>query len=464
MASTLGSVTESRVNQSMTQTRALTWTGLLLAFGVAACSTSEMLEVETPDQITPDKAGSAVGAAALRASALGNFAAFYGGDYGGSFHGLNITSGMLTDEIESARGGTEHLDSRAQNEGVQPLGTTWSFVGQSMTQTIRAIKALKEFAPEVSATEKATKATQIGHLYALQGFAYTLLAENYCSGIPISNADDLNPATELLTTAQMFARATAYFDTAATTLGTTTADQPFRNAVAVGRARVLLNLGQYEQAATAVAAVPTNFNFAIAYSTTSVVNAIYDWMNGTLNYAPADREGGNGMDYISARDPRVTVIRNAAGDPTPRAGQDGAIHYTQTVFPTGASPVPLATGVEARLIEAEAALKRGDAATWLAKLNDARATVSGLTPLADPGAGVARENLLFRERAFWFWGTAHRLGDLRRLVKNYSRSAASVYPTGPYFKGGSYGSDVVLIPAQAEKNNPDFTGCTATTP
>jgi hypothetical protein len=435
-----------------------------VAMGVAACSTSEMLDVETPDQITPDKAGSAVGAAALRAAAIGNFAAFYGGDYGGSFHGVSITSGMLTDEIESARGGTEHLDSRAQNEGVQPLSTTWAFVGQSTTQTIRAIKALKEFAPEGTAAEKATKATQIGHLYALQGFAYAILGENYCSGIPIANADDLDPKTDLLSTAQLFGRAIAYFDTAASTLGTTTADQPFRNAVAVGRARVLVDQAKYDEAAAAVAAVPTSFSFTVAYSTTSIINAIYDWMNGTLNYAPADKEGGNGMDYISARDPRVTVIRNAAGQPTPRAGQDGAIHYTQTVFPSANSPMPLATGVEARMIEAEAALKKSDVTTYLAKLNDARATVTGLTPLTDPGSTAARENLLFRERAFWFWGTAHRLGDLRRLVKDYKRDAESVYPTGPYFKGGAYGKDVVLIPAQAEKNNTDFTGCSATTP
>ena len=170
------------------------------------------------------------------------------------------------------------------------------------------------------------------------------------------------------------------------------------------------------------------------------------------------------MDYISARDPRVTVIRNAAGVPTPRAGQDGAQHFTQTVFPTAGSPMPLATGVEARLIEAEAALKKTTMATYLAKMNDARTTVSTLTPLADPGSTVARENLLFRERAFWFWGTAHRLGDLRRLVKDYKRGAETVYPTGPYFKGGAYGTDVVLIPAQAEKNNPAFTGCSATAP
>jgi hypothetical protein len=446
-----------------TYTTRSTLASLLLVCTVAACNTDDLLDVETPDQITPEQAASAVGAAALRASAIGNFAAFYGGDYGGSFHGVSITSGMLTDEIESARGGTEHLDSRAQNEGVQPLNTTWAFVGQSTTQTVRAIRALKEWAPEGTATEKATKATQIGHLYALQGFAYTILAENYCSGIPIANADDLDPKTDILTTAQLYERAQAYFDSAATTLGTTTADQPFRNLVAVGRGRVLVDLARYDDAAAAVSAVPTNFRFEVSYSQTSVVNAIYDWMNGTLNYAPANREGGNGMDYITARDPRVTVIRNAAGDPTPRAGQDGAIHYTQTVFPAANSPMPLATGVEARMIEAEAALKKGDATTYLARLNAARATVTGLTPLADPGSTVAREDLLFRERAFWFWGTAHRLGDLRRLVKDYKRSAESVYPTGPYFKGGAYGTDVVLIPAQAEKNNPEFQGCSPNT-
>jgi starch-binding outer membrane protein, SusD/RagB family len=437
---------------------------LVFAIGLGACSEQELLSVETPDQITPENVNSPVGAAALRAAAIGNFAAFIGGDYGGSFHGLSITSGMLTDEIESARGGTEHLDSRAQNEAVQPLSTTWAFVGQSTTQTVRAIVALKKYALESTATERATKATQVGHLYALQGFAYTLLAENYCSGIPIANADDLNPKTDLLTTADMYARALAYFDTAGTTLGTTPADQPFRNLVAVGRGRALVDLGRFNDANTAVAAVPTNFSFGVTFSATSVTNAVYDWMFATLNYAPANREGGNGLDYITARDPRVTVTRDASGNPTPRAGQDGAIHFTQTVFPAASSPILLGTGVEARVIEAEAALQANDPARWLQKLNEARTTMTGLAPLTDPGSQRAREDLLFRERAFWFWGTAHRLGDLRRLIRQYRREAESVFPTGAYFKGGSYGKDVVLVPAQAERNNPDYPGCANTNP
>ena len=63
------------------------------------------------------------------------------------------------------------------------------------------------------------------------------------------------------------------------------------------------------------------------------------------------------------------------------------------------------------------------------------------------------------ERAFWFWGTSHRLGDLRRLIRQYGRATESVFPTGPYFAGGTYGTDVALVPAQTERNNPSFKGC-----
>ena len=131
------------------------------------------------------------------------------------------------------------------------------------------------------------------------------------------------------------------------------------------------------------------------------------------------------------------------------------------MFITGNAPVPLATGIEARLIEAEALLKGGDATGWLGKLNDARASGLGgtLAPLADPGTDDARVNLLFRERAFWMYFTSHRIGDLRRLVRQYGRAQDTVWPSGNYFKGGVYGPDVNLPPAQAEKNNPGYTGC-----
>src|SRR5690242_9162752 len=255
---------------------------------LVGCSRADLLEVATPDQITPDLAASAVGANALRVSAIGNFAFFYGGDYGGSFHGISITSGLLADEMEQARGGTEHVDSRAQNEAVNPLTTTWASVGQANTQLIRAIKALKQYAPEGTTTEKNTKATQIAQLYALRGMLLTLVGEVYCNGVPIGDANDAAPHTDILTNAQLWDRALSQFDSSLTTLGTATASD-ITNLVAVGRGRTYVDQGKFTAAAAAVANVPTNFVYNVFYSTSTVINAVYDWMNGTLNYAPADK-------------------------------------------------------------------------------------------------------------------------------------------------------------------------------
>ena len=78
------------------------------------------------------------------------------------------------------------------------------------------------------------------------------------------------------------------------------------------------------------------------------------------------------------------------------------------------------------MIEAEAALKGGQTTTWLAKHNEARATVAGLGAMTDPGTDAARVDKHFYERGFWFWGTGHRLGDLRRMVRQYGRTAESL--------------------------------------
>jgi hypothetical protein len=113
-------------------------------------------------------------------------------------------------------------------------------------------------------------------------------------------------------------------------------------------------------------------------------------------------------------------------------------------------------GEEARLIEAEAALQAGDNATFLDKLNTLRASVTGLAPLSDPGTVDGRVDLLFSERAFWTFATATRLGDMRRLIRQYGRDANSVFPTGNYHRGGTYGNDVNFPVPDQEKQNPNY--------
>jgi hypothetical protein len=126
------------------------------------------------------------------------------------------------------------------------------------------------------------------------------------------------------------------------------------------------------------------------------------------------------------------------------------------VWPVRESPVALTSGIEARLIEAEAALRAPNAAGALTILNALRATVTGLVPLVDAGTAEAQVSQLFRERAIWLFGRGYRTGDMRRLIRQYNRPATSVFPVGLWHKGGNYGTDVNFPVPQAEQNNPNL--------
>jgi hypothetical protein len=127
-------------------------------------------------------------------------------------------------------------------------------------------------------------------------------------------------------------------------------------------------------------------------------------------------------------------------------------------------------GIDARLAEAEAALRANDPATMMSILNALRAapqtlgtlttSPAALPPLTDPGTADGRVNLLFREKAFWTFARGQRLGDLRRLVRQYNRTPDQVFPIGTHYRGTSYGADVNLPITTGESNgNPDFTAC-----
>jgi len=129
--------------------------------------------------------------------------------------------------------------------------------------------------------------------------------------------------------------------------------------------------------------------------------------------------------------------------------------YILMLWPLRGDPVPIMQGVDARMIEAEARLAAGDAAGALAVLNAARDT-EGMDPLTDAGTPAARLAQLFREQAFWEFGRGYRMGNLRRLVRQYGMDQSQVFPVGAWHKGGNYGTDVNMPVPQAEENNPNL--------
>jgi hypothetical protein len=70
-----------------------------------------------------------------------------------------------------------------------------------------------------------------------------------------------------------------------------------------------------------------------------------------------------------------------------------------------------------------------------------------------------RVDLRFRKKAFRTFSRGQRLGDLRRLVRQYGRAPGDVFPMGTHYKGGTYGSDVNLPVPADEQNNPNFERC-----
>lgn len=418
-----------------------------------------------------------------------------------------LASGLLTDELQWAVDpydidGNMQIDARELPDAPESdPSATYNLLQNLRVQAALAATALQTYAPD---SGRATR----GEMLAIEGYAHILLADLFCSGIPLSMprtaADiDYRPGSSR---DLVYARAIALFDSA---LVLAADSVPLMTLARVGRGRAWLGRGQFDSAAHAVAAVGD----ADAYRVRLVIG-VGD-LNGQVDptdlqrYVVSDSEGRNGLAYRSSHDPRTQVT--AASFSYPLFGRNhGAdittyypVKYTQAARDSVTFTV--ADAVEARLITAEAALHAGDVGTWRATLNALRTTgrqtrvtyfciadlknedgtctfdppdssrvdtiqaagiggVDGLVPLVDPGTPTARVDTMFAERAAWLFLTAHRQGDLRRLIRSvaqggYGRRQSDVYPSGGTAGGIARGSAVTFAIPSTENLNPYFQGC-----
>jgi hypothetical protein len=430
-------------------------TATAAAAALAACN----LDVETPSIVAPTQLRDSTARPTLVAGALGDFGVAYAGNDELGEEGIILVGGLRADEWLNRDTFEERRDI--------DLGTMRTDNGslRDLFRSVQRARRSAEFAGSLFA-ELAPDDPGYSQVLSLGAFSYVLLGENFCSGVPISNLSE-NGQLEFgapLTTEQMFTTALLKLDSALA-IAVAAKDDDLANLARVGRGRVLLDLARFADAATAVAAVPLDFSFDIEYSENSPRqnNAVFTFNNVRRRWGVADNEGGNGLPFVSAADPRVPTQRTA------RNGLDGenVRIVNQLKFPTRGSSIPLADGIEARLIAAEAALQAGNTAAAFTTLNALRATSTGAAavPLVPAATAAGRTDQLFRERAFWLFATAHRLGDLRRLLRPpYSRPFTQVYPQGTYFKSAvPYGAQASLIIPLEEENNPQFAGCQGTT-
>ena len=428
--------------------------------GVLAVLGCGALDTQNPNIVDPDNLDTPGGAAAKRLGAISQFTLAKDGDYNFVYipgttisndasDGQILLSGILADELVNP--GFIPTRTEIDLRQGQPTNVTISDLYRSMH---RARAATEDAAVSLQTfSEDPTTDTGIPEMLALAGYTYVLFAETFCSGVPVSHTVNGEIVYgDQLTTAQLLDTAVVRFQ-AALAEPSIAAGDPIHSLASVGLGRALLDLGDYAGAALAVQDVPSDFVYYTEHAETpsALQNTISLAFSGG-NFGVDDNEGGEGLDFVSAEDLRVT------GDSG--TGTDGStLTWIPSKYPTLDSPVPTADYLEAQLIIAESELQSGAFSAMTQRLNDLRSTVD-LDPLANPVDQATATDLLFRERAFWLFLTGHRLGDLRRLIRQYGRPADTVFPSGLYFKGGlTYGPGVNLPLPAAETNNPKVQGC-----
>jgi len=458
---------------------------LLALLSAVACKPSSLVGVsDAPNTVVdPSQIKTASSATALYNSALGSMTYTLNSAISG---GGIIASGLLTDELQATADNSTNTTVDDARSGSTANGdgfgaNLYRMMHEARVQQQQARQALALYAPN---TPKAWQ----GQLYANEAYTVLMFAEWYCSGIPLTAVPLVGPQvpTRGFTTEELYTKAIALFDSAMV-VGADSAQ--FVNLARVGKARALLALGQFATADTVVQSVPTNFVYTILTSPSGSFSGYLTTRVG--GYRAQNHEGGSPM--VWSADPRTgTMIITAAADSMVWAAKyfvtsSGTLDPTLTQV---GAPARLADGLEARLIQAEAALHAGNP-SWLTILDTLRATCIGTAPcapvpglnttnlpttLTDPGTSDTRLDLVMKERAMWLYMTAHREGDLRRLAHVYHRDATTLWPTGTYLNPAfpplynnppssnvsltTYGNNMVLLPDPSEQaRNPLYGGC-----
>lgn len=423
-----------------------------VTLSLTGCSPEQVLQVETPDIIEPGNVQSAAGAQGVRVGALARLAAATSGS-----ESLFLLGGLFADEWNNGDSfiARQEVDQRVVTVQNNFLTDANRVLHRTRIAAEQAVELLTEFDPDAARW-------QVAEMHFLQAYTVNLMAEHYCDGLVFSTlVDGVEQYGQPMTTTAAFERALKHAeDGLALITGTTANDLRVLNALRITRGRILLNLNRVPEAAAAVAAVPTTYQYTIFHSQ-SLTNATWVFNNNARRYSVSNNEGTNGLNFATAGDPRLPVCLGGSAAcraiAVTRSDRDDLTQpfYVQMLWPARDSPMAIIVGQEARMIEAEAQLRAGNAVQALATLNAARTSVAGLAPLLDAGSEAARVNQLFRERAFWLFNRGHRVGDLRRLIRQHGRAANTVFPTGAWHKGGNYGDDVNLPVPFAEANNPN---------
>ncbi len=406
--------------------------GALALLGTAACDTVDrLLTVNSPSRLAETNFLVPQNAALISNSAVADFECAQGA--------YIVASGLAAGELvegtqTAARWSMDRRDiipNEAQyaSAGCAAIGvyTPLNVARHTNDQATRLLEGWSD-------ADVPNRQRLIARNAAMAGYAILLLAEGFCECVI-----DLGPA---LTTAQALDSAAARF-TKALTAAQAANDPTLVNLARVGRARALLGKGDGPGAAADAALVPQDFVFNATHDLNAATrnNRIFAQNNQgfAVSVAPAYRAmtvGGN-------PDPRVRAV-DGGRNTTDQINR----LWVQQKYGSLTTGTPIATGIEAKLIQAEVA----GASTGVGVINALRARAGvALPPLtAAEQANFTATVMEERNRELWLQG--NRWFDMNR------RDLPQVPVAGTaYAKGGIYGDQQCWpLPDVERFANPNF--------
>jgi hypothetical protein len=441
------------------------------AFGslfLGACNAKqELLAPQQPGVISPSSVANATAADALYVGALGRWKLSINGG-GNNTEALWNWEALFTDELRSADTFSQRNDADQRN--LQTFDAVLTPIYQAAQQARgRARDAINSL---VAFDQSATGKQHTGEMYLAMGYLEMIMSQAFCNGIPFGETVGGVPQyTVPLTDADGFKLAISRLDTGMTYLtGTDANTLSIKNAILITRGRAQVSAGDFAGAAATVASVPTSYQYNWDYSITTADNEWWIMGASVKRYNPGDSTdiAGpilNSIPFDRLNDPRVSVTNTGT-----KAEDNTSIYFNVNNWGRD-DPIPPLSGIDARLIEAEARLNANDIPGMMTILNTLRTSaqtigifkVAAMAALATPADQTSATNLFFREKALWQYQRGYRMDDLRRLVRQYKRAQNTVFPSGNFTRNGAasgvFGSQVAFPVPDAEMANPNFHGC-----
>lgn len=418
--------------------------GLLLVAGVSGCEEG-FLEVNDPDVVPPESLEGPANVSVRINTIIGDFQEAMDQYvlYTGLFTDEMILSGTFPTRIDVDERVVQPNNGTLNGDLYEPLHVSRASADDGVAAFEQALGA--DAFSEVQAEVR--DGIAFGKLYG--GYDRIFFSELYCQSIfggnegesaPVGPDARMEEALTLLREAE----------TAASEAGLPTV----ASAARVGQGRALLWLGRYQEAADAVSEVADGFYYPAEYSgnTTAQANEVWQLTYGTQGFSARWTVGdGTAGNRHNERWPYFEewVDQNLLQpENNVRAPEIGVPIVLQTVYDGAGNSIPVATGWEARMIEAEALLQDGqfDEAEQLVNdllsspgvnplttsnfsLNDGQPPELGAFDPVDFTAPLSEDDVreLARARAAGLWLSGTRQGTLRRFIDQYG---VDLYPQG----------------------------------